>query len=587
MEMYQNVYSFFISDSSWTSRADASNSISRNAATSTVSMCSPPPTWSSGQITLDSLKPTTSCSSMSHSPTNPISFILSVDQRDEKELDYHRFLPPASISTLNPNLSLPVDLNWIGPSDYPAHLSPTLIRDTPFTCVELPDLKESVTKLFIQPTREAEMQECHSAPEQVTKNIFIEEYSHEQTPDSSDCRPPLKSVDSFPKKDGEISNKHASFSYFPEKPRMPNTKFQPFVSFRCPFGFRMTPPVNQTLVCDNTCSDDSKFGPPCLRLSSSTQLTQDVHETDPSFVDIDPIASPFLVSPRCKSSIVTKKKSVKPYFRSGRPRNTNLSNPNPSWYDKSTKGCSIKRRTSSKTKNDPLCVQSLVTKFIHAAKNKQLSYFNAQESLVKMQRNTIPIAERTTLPQSRESTARHQAKKQVIETIVLDQSLRKSKILTPQSPAVSENVQLPQHDLSVLMKPEIKVSRSQVVDSDVTHLVSIAPLKPPRIAPTEFPLRRRSKPPVPKSKVDIDVSDEGNFFVTIRLIASSSSNKSNKIHSRKKVNCKDKRISTNQTGRPGKATCNPPLSKSKSGIPFHVQSLATKFIQAAKNKIIP
>nr|CAH0098134.1 unnamed protein product [Daphnia galeata] len=480
MEMYQN--------SSWTSCAIHNDFVPRNATSETssaVSMCSTQSSW----MSIESVKPMPSLSSMYYSETNPTSFLQSVDERDEKVLNNTPYLAqPASISTSSHSPSFPVDLNWIGPTDYPAHLASTHMRSAPFT--QLPNSLESVTKPHIQPTREAGTSERHSSTEQATKAIFIEEYFNKQTFDSSDCRPPLAFTDLL--QDG-----------------------------------------NTCVICEDSCLDDPSYRP----LTCNTELSQDVHETEPFFVTTDPITSPFLVTPLLKPPLVTKRNSVKPHLRSGCPMSTNLNNPSLSQLidDESINGSGKKRMPPLKSKEAQFCVQSLVTKYIVAARNK-LSNYKAQETLTKVQHDVIPVERNPR--QSRETTARHQAKKRAIETVVLDQSSRKSTKFSSQSMPVSEHVTLQKRNLPVqLAKPEIKGSRSHVIDSEVKHFTSISPLEPTRSATRQFPLDSDSKPPTPKSKVDIDVNDEGNVSVTIHLIApSSNSLKSNKKQTPSKIN---------------------------------------------------
>ena len=529
-------------------------------------MCSTQSSW----MSIESVKPMPSLSSMYYSETNPTSFLQSVDERDEKVLNNTPYLAqPASISTSSHSPSFPVDLNWIGPTDYPAHLASTHMRSAPFT--QLPNSLESVTKPHIQPTREAGTSERHSSTEQATRAIFIEEYFNKQTFDSSDCRPPLEFTDLL--QDG----KHALLSHFPGKPRMPN------MNFLCPFGFQMILTGNTCVICEDSCLDDTKFDPSDRPLTCNTQLSQDVHETEPFFVTTDSITSPFLVTPLLKPPLVTKRNSVKPHPRSGCPMSTNLNNPSLSRLidDESINGSGKKRMPPLKSKEAQFCVQSLVTKYIVAARNK-LSNYKAQETLTKVQHDVIPVERNPR--QSRETTARHQAKKRAIETIVLDQSSRKSTKLSSQSMPVSENVKLQNRNLPVqLAKPEIKGSRSHVIDSEVKHFTSISPLEPTRSATRQFPLDSDFKPPTPKSKVDIDVNDEGNVSVTIHLIAPlSNSLKPNKKQTPSKVNFKDQRIITNlaRRGRPRKDT-------RRSSFPSINPDLVTKFIQAAKNKKIP
>ena len=354
-------------------------------------------------------------------------------------------------------------------------------------------------------------------------------------------------------------------------------------NFLCPFGFQMILTVNTSVICEDSCLDDTKFDPSHHPLTCNTQLSQDVHETEPFFVTTDPITSPFLVAPLVKPPLVTKRNSVKPHLRSGCAMSTNLNNPSLSRLigDESINGSGKKRMPPLKSKEAQFCVQSLVTKYIVAARNK-LSNYKAQETLTKVQHDVIPVERNPR--QSRETTARHQAKKRAIETTVLDQSSRKSTKLSSQSMPVSENVKLQKRNLQVqLAKPEIKRSRSHVIDSDVKHFTSTSPLEPTRSATRQFPLDSDFKPPIPKSKVDIDVNDEGNVFVTIRLIApSSNSHKSNKKQTSTKVNFKDQRIITNlaRRGRPRKDT-------RRSSFPSINPDLLAKFIQAAKNKKIP
>jgi hypothetical protein len=422
--------------------------------------------------------------SQSPSGSSQSSFLI-VDKKHDKEMDNLQYLAPASILTPSPSpLLMPVDSNWMTPSEYPVHSSSTHMK-AQFTRVAYPNSQESVTN--VPPIRGVVMPDCYSATameqEVMMETTFLEDSMSKKTPDLSDwhCSPPFQFEDVS--EDVDISNKDMPFSHFTEKPQIPNVKLE------------------SPAICEDICWVGCTFDPLYDSRLCFTQFLepQDVKEMDPLFITtVEPIAPPFLVAPVLNPPLAAGKITANPFLRSDFPETTPL-----------------------------------------------------------------------------------QAKKRLIETNV-SQSPRK---LTKMAPHVMPvKVELLQHNAPVwLVKSEFE--ESSVIDPDEIRLLPFTPsrLEPPQVATTKVPLSRPSTSSVPKSKVDIDVDEEGNLFATIRLIAPSPSTTS------KNVNCKNKRTS-NHFGHSGK---NPSsrlstkkVTRPKKEDPFSVKSLVAKFIEAAKNKKI-
>jgi hypothetical protein len=165
--------------------------------------------------------------SQSPSGSSQSSFLI-VDKKHDKEMDNLQYLAPASILTPSPSpLLMPVDSNWMTPSEYPVHSSSTHMK-AQFTRVAYPNSQESVTN--VPPIRGVVMPDRYSATameqEVMMETTFLEDSMSKKTPDLSDwhCSPPFQFEDVS--EDVDISNKDMPFSHFTEKPQIPNVKLE-------------------------------------------------------------------------------------------------------------------------------------------------------------------------------------------------------------------------------------------------------------------------------------------------------------------------------------------------------------------------
>ncbi|XP_046451974.1 flocculation protein FLO11-like [Daphnia pulex] len=356
--------------SSWASHGSTISSLSSNVATPPPSISSKPFTWPSSQYSVYQPKATMApkqnnvfdwITPISSSQSSPASSVFSVNDREvEMVMDKSACPTPNSGLTPSPSPTLSDILEAVGsqPSDnndsYIESLcsffdevseapTPTINspanEETTYTVTELVGVQSAtVTDLLSQQLQEAATP-VRQSTKRVNEGSDLDESNSQSLDSTSPAVAAWKNIE-LPKKKSSVIPKKKS-SVIPKKPQTPRVR---------------KPRARSGLTSSDESTSSSTPTPQSL--VSQPQVAVAVNEEGTTVFTINSLALPS--TPRPPSS-AKKVKATDSRSRSRRPSKS--SNP--------PRAATVKP-AEKHTKKDAFCVQSLVNKFILAAKNKKL-----------------------------------------------------------------------------------------------------------------------------------------------------------------------------------------------------------------------